>query len=127
MKTFASRLLRARHARGLSQKALARASGLSQSAIASYENGTRKSAKGIFRLAQVLQVDPAWLSMGLGKMELTPHQADPNIQYVSDADTVFWPFQAISPRDYQSLSLSDRQIIEAAVNAMVQSMRNPRL
>src|SRR3546814_8331452 len=55
VKTFATRLLRARHARGLSQKALARATGLSQSAIASYENGTRKSAKGIFKLAEALQ------------------------------------------------------------------------
>lgn len=126
MKTFATRLLKARHARGLSQKALARATGLSQSAIASYENGTRKSAKGIFKLAEALQVDPAWLSMGLGHMDPAPPQAAANIQYVSDAHTVPWPFPGILPEVYQSLSDGDRKIIEATVSAMVQAMRNSR-
>ena len=123
MKTFAIRLRSARLARGLSQKALARASGLSQSAIASYENGTRKSAKGIFELAKALQVDPAWLSMGLGRKHPTPAETPANIQYVSDAHTEVWPFPGISRQDLQSLTPHQRQIIEAAIAAMVQAMR----
>ncbi len=66
---FAERLRRTRTLRGLSQAALASACGVSQSAIANYENGSRKIAKNIFLLAEILNVNPIWLSQGTGPME----------------------------------------------------------
>jgi len=115
--TFAQRLLFARRMRGLSQAALARASGVSQSAIASYENGSRKSTQKIFRLAQALQVDPVWLSMGTGAMEPAP--AARPLRDAADA----WPFSAIRPEAYWALPAAERQAIEDTVGTMMRAFR----
>ncbi len=106
--------------RGLSQAALARASGVSQSAIASYENGTRKSTQKIFRLAQALQVDPVWLGMGTGAM--TPAPPGRSLQDAAGA----WPFPGILPETYWSLPVAERQAIEETVDAMMRAFRAPR-
>lgn len=106
--------------RGLSQAALARASGVSQSAIASYENGTRKSTQKIFRLAQALQVDPVWLGMGTGPIEPAP-PGHP----LRDAGGA-WPFPGIPPEAYWSLSGAERSAIEDTVSAMMRAFRPPR-
>uniref|UniRef100_UPI003341CAAE helix-turn-helix domain-containing protein n=1 Tax=Castellaniella defragrans TaxID=75697 RepID=UPI003341CAAE len=116
--TFAQRLSFARHTRGLSQAALARASGISQSAIASYENGTRKSTPKVFELAQALQVDPIWLGQGTGAMEPVPH----TLGDVGGA----WPFPGIAPRTYWALSAAERRAVEETVNAMIRSFRMAR-
>lgn len=123
--TFALRLLQARRARGMSQAMLARASGVSQSAIASYENGSRKTAKGIFDLARALQVDPTWLSMGTGSMDSGTHAT--NVMGVREPNPDAWPFASILPQDYWGLSISERTIIESTVRAMVLTMRAQKL
>lgn len=108
----------------MSQAALARASGVSQSAIASYENGSRKTAKGIFDLARALQVDPTWLSMGAGSMEPA---AFTNAMGVRESRQDAWPFSSIPQQDYWSLTPSERLIVENTVRAMMLAMRGQRL
>jgi transcriptional regulator with XRE-family HTH domain len=70
VKTFSDRLRFARRLRGITQKALARAGGLSQSAIASYESGQRQSSRAVFKLASALKVNPNWLDTGRGAMDV---------------------------------------------------------
>lgn len=106
----------------MSQAALARASGVSQSAIASYENGSRKSAKGIFDLARALQVDPTWLSMGSGRME--PAASFTNAIGIREPSLDAWPFSSILPQDYWALSPSERLIVENTLHAMMLTMRS---
>lgn len=105
----------------MSQAALARASGVSQSAISSYESGARQTAKGIFDLARALQVDPTWLSMGAGNMN--PTTPTTNAMGVHEPDRSAWPFTSILPQDYWALSASERLIIENTVRAMILTMR----
>ncbi|WP_368643517.1 helix-turn-helix domain-containing protein [Castellaniella ginsengisoli] len=118
METFAERLRHARLLRGLSQEALARACGLSQSAVSSYENGTRQSPKKLLNLAQVLEVDIYWLSRGLGDMTSAP--GTPGA--LSEAA---WPFASIDPRQFWSLTRKDRQVVENAVGALIDSLLAP--
>ncbi|MDY0308549.1 MAG: helix-turn-helix transcriptional regulator [Castellaniella sp.] len=115
METFAERLRHARLLRGLSQESLARACGLSQSAISSYENGTRQSPKKLLSLAQVLEVDIYWLSRGQGSM--TPSSG----ATVSLGESA-WPFPSIDPRQFWSLAHKDRLIVERAVGALIDSL-----
>ena len=66
----AQRLRRARRKRGLSQKGLAKLSGLSQTAISAYERGAMEpTVSNLLALARALRVSPQWL-MGLGPSEV---------------------------------------------------------
>lgn len=115
METFAERLRYARLLRGLSQGTLARACGLSQSAISSYENGTRQSPKKLLNLAQVLEVDIYWLSRGQGDMTPSPDA-------VGALGEGAWPFPSIDPRQFWALTRKDRQVVESAVGALIDSL-----
>ena len=112
METFAKRLRKARLLRGLSQDALARLCGVSQSAISSYENGTRLAPKKLLTLAHILEVDIYWLSRGQGQP--TPIPADPAAPC--------WPFTSIDPQQFWSLRDKDRLIVERAVSALIDSL-----
>ncbi|MGE8601329.1 MAG: helix-turn-helix domain-containing protein [Bordetella trematum] len=59
----------ARVLRGYTQHVLARAAGISQSAIASYESGRCGSSRAMLRLARVLHVRVEWLASGQGPRE----------------------------------------------------------
>ncbi|MBP6019749.1 MAG: helix-turn-helix transcriptional regulator [Burkholderiaceae bacterium] len=131
MDTFAKRLRYAREQRKFSQAALARATGLSQGAISSYETGNRKSTKIIFKLAQILNVNATWLSLGTGPMDIHPHQPispAASAQKVSDALpadlplTNSWPFQELSETDYWSLSEQQRRMVDSMAAALVKVM-----
>lgn len=130
MNSFAERLFYARTLRGLSQACLAKACQLSQGAIGNYERGMRQSAKRVFKIAEVLQVNAQWLSEGTGPMDLSSTPAlsryeltDPRpSQHVS-----VWPFQDISPDDYWSLARDDRATVEQTVIALVASLRKKNL
>ncbi len=115
METFAERLRHARLLRGLSQETLARACGLSQSAISSYENGTRQSPKKLLSLAQVLEVDIYWLSRGLGDMTPSP-------RVTGAVGESAWPFASIDPRQFWTLTRKDRLVVESAVSALIDSL-----
>jgi transcriptional regulator with XRE-family HTH domain len=114
VETFAQRLRHARLLRGLSQEALARACGLSQSAISSYENSTRQSPTKLLNLAQALGVDIYWLSRGTGGMAPSPAAGAP-------AEHA-WPFPSIEPRQFWSLTRKDRLMVERAVGALIDSL-----
>ncbi|TCT01483.1 helix-turn-helix domain-containing protein [Paralcaligenes ureilyticus] len=129
MKKFSERLQYARNLRGLTQAQLAQASRLSQGAIANYESGTRHESKGIFRLAEALQVNVLWLSQGVGAIEsaATPAPPPSGNQLADSAraqPAASWPFQTISRESYQSLSSKDRAVIESTVAALIVSLSN---
>lgn len=129
MDTFANRLRYARKQRQLSQNALARACNLSQGAISSYETGERKSAKEIFKLAQVLRVSPSWLSLGVGPMDLPTQTAFPTVasaklQDANPPASPYWPFQELSENDYWALTEKQRRMIDHVAAAMVRSMHS---
>ena len=68
MKTnLAERLKKARTARGLSQKALGEAVGVSQAAIQKIESGKARETTKLIDLAIALKVNPGWLSTGDGE------------------------------------------------------------
>jgi transcriptional regulator with XRE-family HTH domain len=124
VKTFSDRLKHARQMRGLTQSELARACGLSQGAISNYESASRKTAKEVFRLADILQVSAAWLATGTGPMEQEP----PSCAYVLSEPPqslgYSWPFPRISPSDLLGLGPAERTLIEDTVLSLMQSFRN---
>lgn len=67
--TPGERLKQARKARGITQAALARAAGLTQSAVGNIEAGTRGFGASVVDLAEALCVKVRWLSTGEGPME----------------------------------------------------------
>jgi transcriptional regulator with XRE-family HTH domain len=81
MKTLAARLQWARTNMNLSQEALAKAAGLSQSTIGNLESGLRLTARRITAIADVLDVNPTWLSEGKGN----PKRAHSSHTQVLDA------------------------------------------
>ncbi|MFT4172148.1 MAG: helix-turn-helix transcriptional regulator [Rhodocyclaceae bacterium] len=85
MLTLAERLQSARHNAGLTQSALARQAGLSQTTISSLENGQRlKGSTQIARLAAVLGVNALWLAEGRG-----PRNGD-TVRNAEEAGSVYF-------------------------------------
>jgi len=70
MNGIGSRIRTRRTELGMSQQALARESGLSQSTITQLETGMTKSSKHIVEIANTLRVHPSWLQSGKGMMEI---------------------------------------------------------
>lgn len=68
MESLGQRLKTAREAAKLSQRALARRTGLSQQLISKLESGLIESTTEIFPLAKALLVDARWLATGEGGM-----------------------------------------------------------
>lgn len=117
--------------RNLSQEALARASGLSQGAISSYETGTRRSTTGLIQLAQALEVNPTWLITGSGTMESgsesKAHESASRLHDVQQRPiSVTWPFTTIKASEYWSLPEAQRRVIEQTVAAMIAALHNER-
>lgn len=69
MEPLSDRLKAVRYERGLSQHDLARISSVSQSTIASLENGRAKGSKFLVLIASALAVDVEWLMTGEGDRE----------------------------------------------------------
>ena len=117
--TFGTRLRHARTLRQLTQKELARACGLSQGAIGNYESDSRRSPKDIFRLAEVLKVEPAWLAMGTGPM------AQASVPPLADRPSnTPWPFPGIDPVRIWALSAQQRQLLEQTLSGMIAALEN---
>jgi transcriptional regulator with XRE-family HTH domain len=112
----------------MSQSALAQACGLSQGAIANYENKTRQTAKGIFQLAEALQVSPIWLAQGIGPMEsggaVDSTHSTYRLQDPADAGQQgLWPFRSIPPDVYWSLPVKERDIVETTLTSLIRSFQ----
>ena len=126
---FAERLRYIRAQRGMSQAALARACGLSQSAIANYENGSRKSAKDVFRLAESLNVNPMWLALGEEPIEALSIVKSPVYQLTDAAPAhrlAPWPFPDTPPEVYWSLSDGERAVVETTLSSLIKSLKKKR-
>jgi len=130
---FSDRLRRIRKERGLSQAALARASGLSQGAISSYETGTRKTTTGIIELAHALDVSPVWLLTGEGPMQSHADVAsasDKSESRLRDVQaqpaSAAWPFRHINPADYWALPENRRRIVEQTIAALISAMHDEK-
>lgn len=72
MSTFADRVREARVAKGLTQKGLASASGLSQTTISDIERGRNSSSADIVSLSRALGVSAEWLADGKPAKEEFP-------------------------------------------------------
>lgn len=110
----------------MSQAALARACGLSQSAIANYENGSRKSAKDIFKLADVLDVNPIWLAQGSGPMDALPKETQGSYALKEAAPAhrlAPWPFTDTSPETYWALPEEARAVVENTLSSLIKSLK----
>jgi transcriptional regulator with XRE-family HTH domain len=70
-KSVGVRLRHARKLRGLTQEALAKKAGVSQSSVSELESGLSKSPWGtnLVSLSQSLEVNPEWLASGKGPMD----------------------------------------------------------
>nr|WP_144632805.1 helix-turn-helix transcriptional regulator [Bordetella genomosp. 13] len=111
----------ARQLRGFTQQALARASGLSQSAIASYENGNRRSSRSARKLASALKIEAEWLETGKGPMERPPsvyenvgrEAARPSLR---EPQPVAWPF-SVDPRRFSALNADQLHFLDQWLEA----------
>jgi transcriptional regulator with XRE-family HTH domain len=127
VKTFSQRVRLARMACGWTQKELASASGLTQSAIGNYESGQRVQPPGdaLLRLAEALNVAPLWLSQGDGLMEAghapAAHAASSKSTKVSEADAGIWPFEKVSYESYSHLSPSNKHLLESLISTFIES------
>lgn len=110
MKTFGQRLRSARVLRGWTQKDLAAASQLSQSAIGNYESGLRSHPSGasLIKLTRALCVTAQWLSSGEGPM-------GPEIMEQGDEES--WPFRSVPFADYLALSQGEKRQLEHVLAA----------
>ena len=122
VKTFGDRLRHARKLRKLSQKELARACGLSQGAIGNYESNSRRSPKDVFRLADVLAVEPAWLAMGTGPIERTSTKSVSEEPSASLSHP--WPFPEIDPQRIWALPAKQRDVLANAISSLLEVMES---
>ena len=116
MNTFAQRLRYTRTQRGFTQEKLALLSGLSQSAIASYESGLRHQTRNLLCLAKALNVNPLWLEQGLGPMNLT-------VQEIHKNYNPSWPFTQISLEDFNALTTQDQRLIENVILSVMDHLK----
>ena len=120
MKTsFSDRLKQARQLRGYTQQELARASGLSQSAIASYESGDRDSSRSLRKLAVALDVEIEWLELGKDPMERVPWVYDgsgsaADRHSLREPPAVPWPFSA-DPRRIAALRPEQLNFLDSLI------------
>lgn len=134
VKTFGERLRHARHLRGMTQRELALASKVSQSAIGNYESDLRNSSRALLRLAQALAVSPAWLENGQGAMEATataagypmPRHNTPTLRDELTAEQparpAEWLFDARDHERYLQLHPENRRFLRQAMRALLDSL-----
>ena len=131
MKTFSDRLKHARLLRQHTQQSLARACGLSQSTIASYENGERRSSRSLRKMAQVLRVESEWLETGNGPIDrhmvyTAPDTPTPGGSTLMEGDAqgdpvplTPWPFPSVAPSQLNALPAPARRELDKWLRMMV--------
>lgn len=107
---------------GWTQKDLAVASNLSQSAIGNYESGQRlqPSSDALIKLTRALRVSPMWLSTGEGPM-LNSGYADPPVKVGEIPQPPAWPFESVSYATYSRLSSQEKRQIELVLAAYIKA------
>ncbi|WP_301342093.1 helix-turn-helix domain-containing protein [Achromobacter mucicolens] len=121
--TFSHRLRNARMLQGWTQKDLAVASNLSQSAIGNYESGQRQqpSSDALIKLTRALRVNPLWLSTGEGPMVDAPHGQTAAGSAAETPNPAAWPFETISYSAYARLSQQEKRQIELVLSAYIKA------
>ena len=126
--TFGSRLRQARARLHWTQKELAKASGLSQSAIGNYESGQRLSSRALLRLADALRVDPQWLAdgttshtSGYQNTALPPPQLQDAAAHSAAAP---WPFTQTPYEHYLQLTARDQLMLSRLVDDFIRHCRD---
>ncbi len=107
---------------GWTQKDLAVASNLSQSAIGNYESGQRRrpSSDALIKLTRALCVSPMWLSTGEGPMlNSGPEAAQAGADRL--AQPAAWPFETVSYATYARLSSQEKRQIEQVLAAYIKA------
>ncbi len=108
---------------GWTQKDLAVASNLSQSAIGNYESGQRQqpSSDALIKLTRALRVNPLWLSTGEGPM-VDAGQGSDALSGLGDLpEPPAWPFETVSHAAYARLSLQEKRQIELVLAAYIKA------
>lgn len=125
MNTFGTRVRQARTLRGLTQGRLALASGISQSAIASYETEQRRSPNfmHVFRIAEALRVNPIWLGAGTPPME-TPSRLTLREPAPHEPAMPAWPFPGVDPEVVWQLSPAQRQVLADVLTSLIDGMND---
>jgi len=120
METFGERVRNARISHGWTQKELAVASGLTQSAIGNYESGQRTEPSGpaLLRLANALSVPAEWLQHGNAPARKPAKKPAPG---KTSAPSQAWPFRSVDFEDYQELAPADKKMLEALVDTFIRS------
>ena len=123
MDTFSHRLRNARMLQGWTQKDLAVASNLSQSAIGNYESGQRlqPSSDALIKLTRALRVSPMWLSTGEGPMLNSGYAEPPPAHAGECAPQPAWPFESVSYATYARLSSQEKRQIELVLAAYIKA------
>ncbi|WP_245677227.1 XRE family transcriptional regulator [Candidatus Arsenophonus triatominarum] len=81
--SFSERLKQAMQEKGFSQSALAKAVGMAQSSVWRLTSGGALGTKKLIKIAKVLDVNPEWLSDGIGTMKA--HDIKSNNQLIIDS------------------------------------------
>lgn len=82
---FSARLIKARDARDLKQKELAKAIGVSERSVKSWENGDRPKPSNVVKLASALRVSAHWLATGEGESGFTENDGAPRRKQAQEA------------------------------------------
>lgn len=98
LSTVGGRIAWAREQRGLSQGALAKASGISQTAIANYETGSRQP-RDLLAIAWALEAAPAWLRDHKGSWQ----DKRPPVSIAEAVDCFDAAVQKLSPQALEEL------------------------
>lgn len=114
--TLGERLKQSREALGISQAELARKAGMTQGSIGNLETGTRKSAKNILVIAQVLGVDAMWLQYGATQYK-PPKAEEKPAPYMPGLHP--WPFIGVHESDWSRLSRHQKSQVEAFIRGML--------
>jgi len=126
--TFGNRVREMRLRLGWTQKDLALASGLTQSAIGNYESGQRvePSGQALVGLAEALKVSPGWLSHGDEGAGADGAGAGKASRSSSESSSVRWPFREVSLEEYLSLSASEKKVLSSMVTTYIQACQHKR-
>lgn len=119
--TQGSRLKRLRIAKKLTQKELAKAGGVGQTAIANIEADARGYGAGIVGIAKALGTTPEYLQL---EDQVKTFSTAPGIQ--EPRPSYGWPFQTVSAAQYyEVLTQTQRDILEATAHSFVGTREPP--
>lgn len=126
METFGQRVREVRVRYGWTQKELALASGLTQSAIGNYESGqrTEPTSAALIRLAHALKVTPEWLRQGKESAKKPGSESSRKASRAKEHDAqTAWPFHGVSFDEFMALSPSEKRMLSSMVETFIRSRR----